>query len=193
MDEEKKEYYANTVFSLFGVAMLLMLVFGALGGWIGYQTGISNCKGIFNDTVIIEHWDTAFIESPPDTVTVTKTKVVKALVHDTTTKTITDSVLVELPFEQRYAKLGDFAEVWYSGFQAKIDSARAFRHTITEIIHEPISKQSINPNFIGVEAGFNDASVMYLHRTGQIGIGFSAGITYQDIMPTARAVIGFSF
>lgn len=194
MNDQKKDYLVNTVFFFFSMAILLMLVSGFLGGWIGYQKGKSFCDVSTNDTIIIDHWDTAYLASPPDTVTNTITKVVKVSVHDTATNTFGDSVQVELPFDQHLAHLEDVADVWYSGYQAKIDSAKIYRHDVVKIVEQQVYVQEeIKSNYIGVEAGFNDASVMYMRRLGTLSIGFSAGTTYKELSPTARAVIGFNF
>lgn len=126
------------VASLLFAALMLMLVSGILGGIIGYDKGVSHCGKLpMADTVVVHRIDSVFIESVPDTVTMEYTKVVKVPIYVATTDTVVDSVLVRLPFEQHRATLEDVADVWYSGYEARIDSAVVYRHHTTEIIKQP--------------------------------------------------------
>ena len=76
---------------------------------------------VSRDTIIIT--DTVFVPSPSDTVVKTISKVVMVPVHTAANDIGVDSVPVLLPFDQHFTRLGDVADVWYSGFQASIDSA----------------------------------------------------------------------
>ena len=149
-------------------------------------------KAIIHDTVIVHHTDTIQVTVPPDTVTNTVTKLVPVPQYIRDTDTITDTIVVALPFEQHFAKLEDVADVWFSGFQAKIDSAVVYRNTITEIIRQPVETPS-PANMVTVTAGISDASLGYMRRIGgRVWVGASAGYSYTGV-PSARATIGLQF
>lgn len=176
---------------LLGGALLLMLVAGILGGIIGYGNGKrSSAPKLVVKTDTIRTTDTIKLPAPPpDTVTLTKVKTVKVPLHDTVTHV--DSVWVELQFEQHFARLDDVADIWYSGFQAKIDSAVIYKRQQTVIEQHHIHQKGPS-DIIGIEAGTIDASILYLHRFGSFYAGFSAGSTYKGT-PTARGFVGYQF
>lgn len=72
------------------------------------------------------------VPSPPDTVYKTEYKTVKVPLHDTIA--LVDSVWVTLPFERHFSRLDSVADVWYSGYEAKIDSARVYKHTVVQVV-----------------------------------------------------------
>lgn len=174
-----------------GGALVLMLVAGILGGIIGYGHGkrsVVPTEVVKTDT--IRTTDTIKLPAPPpDTVTLTKVKTVKVPLHDTVT--LVDSVWVDLPYEQHFARLDSVADVWYSGYDAKIDSATIYKHQQT-VIEQYYITQPAKPNIIGIEAGTIDASILYLHHFGSFYAGFSAGSTYKGT-PTARGFVGYQF
>lgn len=175
------------------IAAVLVLAFVAAMIFLGLGIKIGRGKAQGEPTVIrdtIIRTDTVRLPAPPpDTVTQTKTKTVKVPLHDTVT--LVDSVWVDLPFEQHFARLDSVADVWYSGYQAQIDSAIVYKHRQTII-----EQHYINPkeptNFIGLEAGTKDASLVYMHRFGSFYVGISAGATYEGTA-TARGIVGFRF
>ena len=115
--------------------IIAMLLFAAAGGFVGYRIGVSSCgEPLPPDTVRIVTIDTCWVTTPPDTVTVTMVKYVRVPFYVTTTDTIVDSILVPLTYEQHFARLGDVADVWYSGVDAQIDSARTYHRTETVTI-----------------------------------------------------------
>ena len=174
------------------IALMLMSVAFSFGWLAGKRKANGYDLKPVPDTTWFTITETKIIPSPPDTVMLTHTKVVKVPLHDTVTKTLVDSVWVSLPFEQHFANLDDVADVWYSGFQAKIDSAVVYKRTVTEIIRQPYEVKP-PPNLVMVQAGITDASLTYLHRLGRsLWAGASAGSTYTGI-PTARVSVGFQF
>ena len=182
MNYEKKKILIELAIALF-VAVSLFAV--------GFSIGVKTKH--YEPTIVcdtIRTTDTVRLPAPPpDTVTKTVTKVKKVPLYITTTDTVVDSVLVRLPFEQHYAMLEDVADVWYSGYEAKIDSAVVYKHQQT-IIETRYIEQQGKYNIIGVEAGTKDISLMYLRRFGSsFYAGFSAGCTY-DGNATARGGIG---
>lgn len=176
-----------------GCALVLMLVACILGGIIGYSHGkrsVDPTEIVKTDTIRII--DTIQLPAPPpDTVTKTIPKVVHVPLTDVEVDADVDSARITLPFEQHHAQLDDVADVWYSGYDAKIDSATIYKHQHTVIEHHYITKQAPS-NIIGLEAGTKDASLLYIHRFGKVHVGFSAGSTY-DGQPTARGFIGIQF
>ena len=126
------------VAALLAAVLLLMLVSGILGGLLGYQKGKTSFKMPDPDTLRIEHWNTTYIPSPPDTVTKEFTKVVKVPLYvPGEEKPSVDSTWAVLTYEQHFARLDSVADVWVSGYDVKFDSARVYKHTVTEIIRQP--------------------------------------------------------
>ena len=175
----------------FAAMLILMLIAFSLGCLVGYYKG----KESFvpeTDTIVIHTTDTLRLPAPPpDTVTKTITKIVQVPLTDVEVDTDVDSARITLPFEQHHAQLGDVADVWYSGYQAKIDSATIYKHQQTVIEQHYITEPS-KPNIIGIEAGAKDASILYLRQLGSFYVGISAGSTYEGTA-TAKGFVGFRF
>lgn len=89
------------------------------------------------DTITIEHWDTTYLPSPPDTITSEEKIPVPVPYYIKDTDTVHDSVLVMLPYEHHHAQVDSLLDIWYSGYQAKIDSIVAYKHHTTQIIKQP--------------------------------------------------------
>lgn len=176
------------------IALMLLLAGCAIGYLLHPKCQpVTNCDGLPpSDTTWFTITETITVPSPPDTIMKILYKVVtvplEAVEHDTAV----DSARVTLPFERHHAAIEDVAEVWYSGFQAQIDSAVAYRHHTTEIVDHYITIQP-PANLVTASAGVQDASLTYMRRLGsRFWLGASAGSTYTG-QPTARAVIGFQF
>jgi hypothetical protein len=181
------------IVTMLGAMLITMFAGIVIGGFIGYDKGKCTVTVqqpvVLHDTII--KTDTCFVPSPPDTVTKTITKIVQVPLTDVEVAPDVDSARITLPFEQHHAQLGDVAEVWYSGYDAKIDSAIIYKRQQT-IIEQHYITQPSPSNIIGLEAGAKDASMLYIHRFGKVHVGFSAGSTY-DGQPTARGFIGIQF
>lgn len=188
MKMEKK-----TVIKIAIIGAVLMVAVSFIGGYsIGYRQTIEE-NTTATDTTWFTITETKTVPSPPDTVVKTKMKIVRVpqVVTVTETDTLVDTVFVKLPYEQHFASLEDVADVWYSGFDAKIDSAKIHRQHTTEIIRQ--SKMEIQPrNMVMATAGATDASLGYLHRFGPVWIGANAGYTYEG-QPMVRGTVGFQF
>ena len=91
------------------------------------------------DTIRIERVDTVTLVEPRDTLTRIVWKPYPVAVHDTTLihHHTTDSIWLSLPYEHRYMAKEDTLEVWYSGVDPKIDSAKVYFHHTTEIVKQP--------------------------------------------------------
>jgi hypothetical protein len=106
------------------------------------------------DTVRIHTVDTFRLPAPqPDTVTSIVTRYVAVPVYVRDTDTIREPAVVPLPFERRFARLEDVADVWYSGFQPRIDSAVVYRHRLTEIVRQPYEVTRLPPLSLGIGCG----------------------------------------
>lgn len=90
------------------------------------------------DTVVIHTVDTLTVtERIRDTVTKTYYKTIQVPFTVVEVDTVVDSVRVTLPYERHFASLDSVADVWYSGYDAKIDSAVVYKHHTTEIVKQP--------------------------------------------------------
>lgn len=127
---------AKTILAIIIVLLAALLITLSLGIRIGRASVEPPEPTIVRDT--IRETDTVRLPAPPpDTVTKTEYKTVLVPLNDVEVDTDVDSARVTLPFEQHNATLEDVAEVWYSGYQTKIDSAVVYRHVVTEIIKQP--------------------------------------------------------
>lgn len=160
-------------------------------GW-RYRAFYDEKTSIKHDTIVLRHTDTIKLPAPPpDTVTKTEYKTVLVPLNDVEVDTDVDSARVTLPFEQHHAQLEDVADVWYSGYDAKIDSAIVYKHSQT-VIEQHYITPSAKHNIIAVEAGTKDASIMYMRQFGSFYVGISAGTTYEGTA-TAKGIVGFRF
>lgn len=111
---------------IFAACLMFLIVFGVffmlLGGMIGYDKGKADCQTIIvHDTV-----------TDVDTVTILNHKVDTVVryvnhlvpIHDTVA--IGDTTYLVLPYEHRMYSVEDTLEVWYSGIDPSIDSARIY-------------------------------------------------------------------
>lgn len=179
---------AKTILAIIIVLLAALLITLSLGIRIGRAS--VEPPTIVHDT--IRKTDTVRMPAPPpDTVTKTITKVKKVPLYIATADTVVDSVLVQLPFEQHFAHLDSVADLWYSGFEAKIDSAIIYKHRQT-IVEKHYITPPAKPNIIAVEAGTKDASIMYMRQFGSFYVGISAGTTYEGTA-TAKGIVGFRF
>jgi hypothetical protein len=115
---------------------VLVLMVALVGGVAGWSMRGAKIEPPTTDTIRIHTVDTLRLPAPPpDTVTNTVTRYVSVPVYVRDTDTIYEPVMVPLPFEQHFARLEDVADVWYSGYDAKIDSAVVYRHRTTEVVN----------------------------------------------------------
>lgn len=184
---------------VFGTLLILciaiILTFLGLGIHIGHKKAVSEMQfSTKTDTVTIH--DTVTIQpsenpSVKDSVIGSEPELVPITVHDTCW--IHDTCYVYLAIEHHHTNVPDIADIWYLGFNARIDSMRFYQQTqyITERVEVQVPGRQYN-NTVSIVAGFEDASLMYTRNLGRFVIGVSAGYTY-DRHPTARGVVGFSF
>lgn len=114
------------------------------------------------DTVVIHTVDTLTVtERIRDTVTKTYYKTIQVPFHVVEVDTVVDSVRVTLPYERHFASLDSVADVWYSGYDAKIDSAVVYKHHTTEIVNHfrDVTKMPRLTFDIGAAAFYSDKSI----------------------------------
>ena len=135
------------------IVAVLAVMLALAGGVAGWSMRGSRIEPPTTDTIRIHTTDTLRIASVPDTVTTTVTRYVSVPVYIRDTDTIREPVTVPLPFEQHFASIGKVADVWFSGYQARIDSAVAYEHHTTEIIRQPYEVPKMPRLTAGVGCG----------------------------------------
>lgn len=170
------------------IVLALMLVFA--GGVAGWKVRGGKVQPPPADTVVIHTIDTITLtEKIHDTTTLTYYKTIQVPFTVVEVDTVVDSVRITLPYERHFASLDSVADVWYSGYDAKIDSARVYKYSTTNYIYV---REKQRNNLVGASAGLHDAALFYMHDFGRFAVGASAGYTYKG-QPTARAVVGWRF
>lgn len=138
------------------VALILLAVFNA-----GYKYRDGQIQPLAPDTITIDHWDTTYLPSPPDTITSEEKIPVPVPYYIKETDTVHDSVLVMLPYEHHHAQVDSLLDIWYSGYQAKIDSIVAYKHLTTQIIKQPyeVPKMPVLTLDMGAGATWHEQAV----------------------------------
>jgi hypothetical protein len=143
------------------IVLALMLVFA--GGVAGWKVRGEKMQLPVTDTIRIERVDTVTLVEPRDTLTRIVWKPYPVAVHDTTLihHHTTDSVWISLPYEHRYMMKEDTLEVWYSGVDPNIDSAKVYMHHTTEIVNHfrDVTKTPRLTLDLGAAAFYNDKRV----------------------------------
>ena len=119
------------------LVVVLAVMLALAGGVAGWSMRGARIEPPATDTIRIHTTDTLRIASVPDTVTNTVTRYVSVPVYVRDTDTIFEPVMVPIPIEHHFARIGEVADVWFSGYQARIDSAVAYEHNTTELIRQP--------------------------------------------------------
>ena len=177
----------------------LLMAVGFSAGWLAKEKRI---QPIANDTIRIERVDTVTLVEPMvDTLIRFVDRLYPVAVHDTTLihHHTTDSIWISLPYEHRYMAKEDTLEVWYSGIDPNIDSAKVYMHHTTEIVKQPYevarmprltldvgaaafyTDNSINPCLVG-EMRYNAPKTTWsaygaVNHEGKWGAG--VGVTYR--------------
>lgn len=121
-------------FAALAVACLLIAASFSVG-WLARERQITPPVA---DTVTVDHWDTTYIPSPPDTVTEVFTKVVKVPLYvPGEEKPSVDSTWAVLTYEQHFTHIDSVCDIYHSGYDSKIDSVIAYKHHTTQIIKQP--------------------------------------------------------
>ena len=147
------------------LALALLLAAGLLlGGFAaGWKIRGEKMSSMVADTIRIEKVDTVTLVEPRDTLTRIVWKPYPVAVHDTTLihHHTTDSIWISLPYEHRYMAKEDTLEVWYSGIDPKIDSAKVYMHHTTEIVKQPyeVARMPRLTLDVGAAAFYSDKSI----------------------------------
>ena len=151
------------------IKILLLAVLLALGLMLasffaGWKIRGENIQPPASDTIRIERVDTVTLVEPMvDTLIRYVDRLYPVAVHDTTLihHHTTDSIWISLPYEHRYMAKEDTLEVWYSGIDPKIDSAKVYMHHTTEIVKQPyeVAKMPRLTIDLGAAAFYNERQV----------------------------------
>lgn len=148
------------------IKILLLAVLLAMGLMLasffaGWKVRGEKIQPPVADTITIDHWDTTYLPSPPDTVTSEEKIPVPVPYYIKETDTVHDSVLVVLPYEHHHAQVDSLLDIWYSGYQTKIDSIVAYKHLTTQIIKQPyeVSKMPSLTLDLGAGAMWHEQAV----------------------------------
>lgn len=184
------------------LALAILLAAGLMlaSFFAGWKIRGEKIQPPMTDTVVIHTVDTLTVtDRIRDTVTKTYYKTIQVPLHVVEVDTVVDSVRVTLPYERHFASLEDVADVWYSGYDAKIDSAVVYKHHTTEIVNHfrDVTKmprltldvgaaafytdKSINPCLVG-EMRYNAPRTTWsaygaVNHEGKWGVG--VGVTYR--------------
>lgn len=139
------------------LALALLIAAGLMlasffAGWSlrGHQQ-----ESVPSDTITIMKIDTVTLVEPMvDTLIRYVDRLYPVAVHDTTLihHHTTDSIWISLPYEHRYMAKEDTLEVWYSGIDPKIDSAKVYMHHTTEIVNHIADLSNMMPR-LTLDAG----------------------------------------
>ena len=141
------------------LVVVLAVMLALVGGVAGWSMRGARIEPPVTDTIRIHTVDTILTVSVPDTVTLTETKFVPVPVYVRDTDTIFEPVMVPIPIEHHFARIGEVADVWFSGYQARIDSAVAYEHHTTEIVNHVAEVSKMPRLTAGVGCG-----AMYAER-----------------------------
>lgn len=141
--------------------MVLALIVLLATFFTGYHVRDRQIQPPVADTITIDHWDTTYLPSPPDTITNVEEKPYPVPYYIKDTDTVHDSVLVVLPYEHHHAHVDSLFDIWYSGYQTKIDSIVAYKHLTTQIIKQPyeVTKMPILTLDMGAGAMWHEQAV----------------------------------
>ena len=135
------------------IVVVLAVMLALVGGVAGWSMRGARIEPPVADTIRIHTTDTLRIASVPDTVTNTVTRYVSVPVYVRDTDTIFEPVMVPLLYEHHFTRICEVADVWFSGYQARIDSAVAYEHHTTEIVNHVIDANKMPRLTAGVGCG----------------------------------------
>ena len=146
-----------------GIIAMAMMVTAFIAGWALRGVKKPPTPPPVADTTWFTLTDTVTLVGPRDSLTRIVWKPYPVAVHDTTfvIRHTTDSIFVTLPYEHRHLHRPDTLDVWYSGVDARIDSATVYYHHTTEIIRQPyeVPKMPRVTLGVGVGAFYNEKQV----------------------------------
>ena len=175
------------------LVVVLAVMLAMVGGVAGWSMRGARIEPPATDTIRIHTVDTILTVSVPDTVTLTETKFVPVPVYVRDTDTIFEPVMVPIPIEHHFARIGEVADVWFSGYQARIDSAVAYEHHTTEIVNHvaEVSKMPRLTAGVGCGAFYQEKRVnAYLFGEMRYNAPKTTFGTFASIDPTGQWCAG---
>ena len=134
------------------LAMLLAMGLMLASFMAGWKIRGEKMQPIVNDTIRIERVDTVtLVGNKVDTLICYVNRPYPVAVTDTIWHN--DTMFVQLPYEHRHLHRPDTLDVWYSGVDARIDSATVYYHHTTELIRQPYEVPKMPRLTAGVGCG----------------------------------------
>ena len=176
------------------LVVVLAVMLALAGGVAGWSMRGVRIESPTPDTIRIHTTDTLRIASVPDTVTNTVTRYVSVPVYVRDTDTIFEPVMVPIPIEHHFTRIGEVADVWFSGYQARIDSAVAYEHHTTEIVNHIADVSKMMPRLtagVGCGAFYQEKRVnAYLFGEMRYNAQKSTFSTFAAIDQNGRWCVG---
>jgi len=125
----------NRTATLITLAMAAFILFSAF--MLGWNMKAARCQqNNTADTIYVQRTDTVtLLEVRADTLIQYIDRLQPVTVHDTIR--VSDTLYISMPYEFRHYSQPDTLDVWYSGINPHIDSARVYMRTVTKIIGKP--------------------------------------------------------
>ena len=139
--------------AIVAVLAIIIALMGGVAGWCLRGENNRQQPPPVPDTTWFTLTDTVTLVGPRDSLTRIVWKPYP--VHDTTfvIRHTTDSIFIMLPYEHRHLHRPDTLDVWYSGVDARIDSATVYYHHTTELIRQPYEVPKMPRLTAGVGCG----------------------------------------
>ena len=139
-----------------GIIAMAMMVAAFIAGWALRGAKKPPTPPPVADTTWFTLTDTVTLVGPRDSLTRIAWKPYPVAIHDTTLviRHTTDSIFITLPYQHRHFSKPDTLDVWYSGVDARIDSATVYYHHTTEIVNHIADVSKMMPRLTaGVGCG----------------------------------------
>lgn len=179
--------------AIVAVLAILIAFIGGVAGWCMRGENNRQQPPPVPDTTWFTLTDTVTLVGPRDSLTRIVWKPYP--VHDTTfvIRHTTDSIFIMLPYEHRHLHRPDTLDVWYSGVDARIDSATVYYHHITEVINHfaDVSKMPRLTAGVGCGAFYQEKRVnAYLFGEMRYNAPKTTFGTFAAIDPTGQWCAG---
>lgn len=179
-----------------GIIAMAMMVAAFIAGWALRGAKNPPTPPPVADTTWFTLTDTVTLVGPRDSLTRIVWKPYPVAIHDTTLviRHTTDSIFVMLPYEHRHLHRPDTLDVWYSGVDARIDSATVYYHHTTEIVNHIAEVSKMMPSLtagVGCGAIYQEKRVnAYLFGEMRYNAPKTTFGTFAAIAPTGQWCAG---
>ena len=181
--------------AIVAVLAIIVALLGGVAGWClrGNMRGEKKQPPPVPDTTWFTLTDTVTLVGPRDSLTRIVWKPYP--VHDTCfiIRHTTDSIFIMLPYEHRHLHRPDTLDVWYSGVDARIDSATVYYHHTTEVVNHfaDVSKMPRLTAGVGCGAFYQEKRVnAYLFGEMRYNAPKTTFGTFAAIDPTGQWCAG---